>query len=358
MVKFILDQTNKSILEKFVDDMNGKIYGENVKIVLKIYSPDFFNLLNAHTNLSSVLINVVGEYITDDVVVHITRKIVGLKGHYMSCDDNNQKLHVDFEFCVDNANINFNTYSFLIICCIFYNCARSWQLNKDHFATRYNETPNMSIYNSSLIFHTLDDDVLERELYLIDKQFDTECYRSGITFNRFQYGIRHTFLQKYSENPEKYITVLQAPESHKKIDEERFDLNTFFNCYSENVGQRCSIKCDDTPAILKADKRTKWELIIEKCKYDNKTNCYKHISVRSKNPGMIQYKIKNKKKLDCIIAINKLLYETVNEQAKSLCKDQAKIKEIINDYQKSHTALERHYRYYGYDYDFIYRSYV
>lgn len=303
MTQFILECPNELI--NYIDniDITKCNTSKHLNIQLTMINPKCLNVFMTQTIFPTALIEIINEYICDKFEMQVIRNCCEVI-KWKDCND----IHAHFYLSLDNANINFNTYSFDTTYCIKNNCVS-----------------NKVCYKSLIQSRISDDDVVKIDIF----------YRYYKSMN---VHACHNELKIILEDPDTYFNDNKDRTYKDKIysyenDFECFDTvdtNLFFNCYfskrtnnSNDTYYGNNIIENDLLSV-KLCKNCALGTIsasASACKYYEKDDCYKQIVVGKFNAEMIQYTVLNHEKLMTIIGINKLLFEIINKQMKQICKN-------------------------------------
>lgn len=264
MAQYIFENSNELI--NYVNDIN--VDSNHFVTQLKITNPEHLNIIATQINFPMALIELINEYVTDNIELSFIRY-----KYYSS-----MRLSTRFVLSVNNANINFNTYSFEIE----YGIDRNW---------------NKSICKSFACVRFNDKDVLEHNIFQKQHQ-----YIAGDDIDR------HNLLKYIFKDPDVYFSDNKCPDDHIL----RLHLNSssnkaFFNCYiAEYLPNTIeSVNHDNNSSDNKEDKLRE----LSDCKYYKKEDCYKQITVYEKYATMMQIKVLNHEILMTIINTYNSLYE-------------------------------------------------
>lgn len=315
MTQFVFKHPNA--INNFVNDYGNILFKQrftkNIYVQIKSTNLEKLNIITSHTTLPLVLIEIIDSYLCDKFNLHIIQKFVEF--YYDKDNDYNQQIHCHFLFYIKNACINFNTYSFDSACCI--------EFKRDKFNCTYDSSSKLYIHNNDVF------------------KYDVCDYARCVPFAEYRELLhKETDLKSIFNNHDKLFTTCRTREYDNYDLCTMPDANLFFNCFSENSQQNYNkIECYSPCITMQSDPnikmyRTKTN-IIEDCKYDKDSDSYKHGLVDHHIAKLARYKIIDHEKLTIVIAINKLLFETVNTLMKQICDDHQKVKHIIQKLDKN-----------------------
>lgn len=285
---------NPNELIHYIIGANNNVIN-NIKINTNSINSTLLNDLITYTMLPTVLIEIVKLYINEDINLCIRKNILEARNYY-STQYVDQRIHMHYKLFTNN---NSNTHSFSLDYCI---------------VSHLNDLclPRRTSYRSVVCCCLIDNNIFEYKIARHRTLFNTDLDSVFKTFN---------------ENIVQYRIKYQCDDVHKQ-DYEPFDMNSFFNCFSNTTKQYHNLIERELSSnhIIKNCYST---YIIEECKYDSVLDCYNSVLICGYQVTLVQYKINNHKNLTDIISINKLLFEIIDKQTKPICDNYTKAQRLI-----------------------------
>lgn len=288
MAQFVFDDNNLNKLINFIDGRSLINDQMNLQLIDSHFIDDIAKIIA----IPKVLLEIVNSYLQIQIQIHVTKYNIN---NYQYIEK--QQHHAHFKFIISNDFLNIK---FALVYCFYF--FREWDIRSEGISIA------KSVYDT-FSHCCADDDTFERKLFVhrneqnfvkdIKNKYDAE---------------RLIFLTNAFVNPDKYFTIDKISLNDKYHDIKNphcgdvLNDNIFFNCYSKNTHQNHNMIRNNFQNI----NDDKYFNHVELCKYDENSNNYNYIFVRQYTTKMVKYKVKNHKKMSCIIAINKLLYDIIH----------------------------------------------
>lgn len=298
MARFVINNSDELI--KFIDDKSSKTHHQmNLQL---IDSHNANTTSKSITTLPQILIDIINSYLPTQI--HVSKYCIS---DYEYTFDNAlcRRYHEHYKFVITN---NFSNINFALTYCFHFWC--------DHKLEAKNIFIKEPVYDT-LSCCDIDDnaDIFEREIsgypmvYLDDYMLMFENRHPKCARNYLDDASRLLFLNNALANPNEYFGKADKfVNNFCNVNDNNcsnvLNDNVFFNCYSGDTNQYNSL---NTNVI-------RYSNHVEKCERCKDSTDYNYVFVKKYGPTLIKYKVINHEKLMYIIAVNKLLYDIVNER--------------------------------------------